>query len=81
MSHLIFKDAQGTALSEYTNPYVRVVAYGFGARAEDCGRLGRIIRFNRTRAVVTFHDGTRRSIAPTCLLAVGVAEYVGAEEA
>jgi hypothetical protein len=46
---------------------VRVLAYGYGATREDCGRTGTVIGFGRNRAHVDFGiDGTK-SIGGGCL--------------
>lgn len=49
---------------------VRVIAYGYGARAVDCGQTGTVIRHNRTRVVVQLQYGAVRSIAPMCLIPI-----------
>jgi hypothetical protein len=49
---------------------VRVIAYGYGARAVDCGQTGTVIHQNRTRVIVHLQYGEVRPIAPMCLTPV-----------
>ena len=35
---------------------VRVIYYGYGATLRDCGRIGVVVRHNRTRVVVAWED-------------------------
>lgn len=45
---------------------VTVIGYGFGARREDCGDVGQVLRLASTRVVVGLPGGVRR-IGPACL--------------
>lgn len=54
---------------------VRVVAWGYGARIGDVGRLGTVRRAARTRVVVDLDEGgayyaETRHIGPDCLIPV-----------
>ena len=83
--NITHRDSCGTVIhfGELSAPdsCVRVVAYGFGARAADCGTVSRVVGVNRTTVAIIDADGNRRNVRPTCLLVISLADYLASQEA